>query len=282
MITQPRPADSRLVLLAEDHPINQRVATLMLEHLGFCVDVVADGAEAVRAAARNPYCAIFMDCEIPVVDGYEATATIRDAEGARRRTPIVALTASDRERDRARCLAAGMDDYLTKPISVKALAAVMARLAPERSGGTDRSEPTVVLEPTEPPLRDPFAPADTAEAFQGSLDSLVVAHLQRLGNAAGEDLVGQLIVLFLADAEVRRVALREAFAAGDAAGVGAAAHTLSGASSNLGASDLAALCAALEIDARGGRLESSRPLLHSIEIEIDRLRMMLSPEAVAR
>ena len=129
---EPRP--SGRVLLAEDHPVNQRVATAMLESLGFHVDVVADGAEAVKAATLTPYRAILMDCQLPVLDGYQATREIRRLEGTSRRTPIIAVTASPMNLDQQRCLAAGMDDYLTKPLSLKALAAVLARSAPDGSG----------------------------------------------------------------------------------------------------------------------------------------------------
>ncbi len=127
-------ASSGRILLAEDNPANQRVASAMLTNLGFEVDVVADGAEAVRAATGNRYRAILMDCQMPVMDGYEATGHIRSLGGEWSRTPIIAFTASAMESDVQNCLAAGMDDCLFKPVRLKMLAAVLARWAPDEIG----------------------------------------------------------------------------------------------------------------------------------------------------
>ncbi len=118
------------VLLAEDNSVNQRVAAAMLKSLGFQVDVVADGAEAVQAASRTPYLAILMDCQMPVLDGYDATGEIRRLQEGESRTPIIAVTASATPADKQRCLTAGMDDLLAKPLDLNALAAVLAHWAP--------------------------------------------------------------------------------------------------------------------------------------------------------
>ena len=121
------PAPAARVLLADDARINQLVGVAMLERLGCMVDVVNNGAEAVEAVLRTDYDVVLMDCLMPVMDGYEATARIRSLEGGSRRTPIIALTASAMVGDRERCLAAGMDDYLAKPLDRAALAGVVAR-----------------------------------------------------------------------------------------------------------------------------------------------------------
>jgi CheY-like chemotaxis protein len=115
------------VLVAEDNPVNQRVAVRMLERLGLGADVASDGHEAVQSYARQPYAAILMDCQMPELDGFEATAQIRAREGTGRRTPIVAMTASAMRGDRERCLEAGMDDYISKPITIESLSAVLER-----------------------------------------------------------------------------------------------------------------------------------------------------------
>ncbi len=113
------------LLLAEDNPVNQKVACKMLEKLGYRVDVAGNGQEAVAAHERSRYPLIFMDCQMPEVDGFEATALIRKMEGRSAHTPIVAMTANAMQGDRERCLAAGMDDYVAKPIRPKDLQAIL-------------------------------------------------------------------------------------------------------------------------------------------------------------
>ena len=118
------------ILLAEDDAVNQMVVTAMLEKMGCVVDVVDDGDAACSAVAQKRYDLVFMDCHMPVMDGFEATRCIRDpARGDDTRTPIVALTADALAGDRERCLAAGMDDYMTKPVSMAQLAAAVQRWA---------------------------------------------------------------------------------------------------------------------------------------------------------
>ncbi len=124
----PQPGTGLRVLLAEDNPVNQRLAVRMLEALGCTVDVASNGREAVAAFACHPYDLVFMDCQMPEVDGYAAAGQMRRHEGGRgRRTPIIALTAHVADGDRDKCLAAGMDDYLSKPILKKDLADVLLR-----------------------------------------------------------------------------------------------------------------------------------------------------------
>jgi PAS domain S-box-containing protein len=118
------------ILVVEDNPINQKVVVKMIELLGCRVDVAGDGREAVEALERIPYALVFMDCHMPVMDGFQATHAIRRREGGGRRTPIIALTANAMQEDRQRCLEAGMDDFLSKPVASKALAETLNRWMP--------------------------------------------------------------------------------------------------------------------------------------------------------
>jgi CheY-like chemotaxis protein len=123
------------VLLAEDNPVNQQVALGMLEALGCQVDLAGDGREALEAVAQGSYDLVLMDCQMPEMDGFAATAAIRTLEVARRnvgrrRIPVIALTANAMKGDRERCLAAGMDDYLAKPFTLGQLGEVLARWLP--------------------------------------------------------------------------------------------------------------------------------------------------------
>jgi CheY-like chemotaxis protein len=113
------------VLLAEDNPVNQKLAHRLLDKLGCRVDQAANGSEAVRMADRFPYDLILMDVQMPEMDGYEATAEIRKLQNGHRHVPIVAMTAHALNGDRERCLEAGMDDYLSKPVSFEALSAAI-------------------------------------------------------------------------------------------------------------------------------------------------------------
>jgi CheY-like chemotaxis protein len=120
------------VLLAEDNIINQKEAARLFQRLGYRIDVVANGREVLEALSRIHYDVVFMDCQMPEMDGFEATHLIRKREQSDR-VPIIAMTANAMQGDRERCLAAGMDDYLSKPISVEALAGVLDRINKERA-----------------------------------------------------------------------------------------------------------------------------------------------------
>ncbi|MEO6203826.1 MAG: response regulator [Mycobacteriales bacterium] len=216
VVTMEHPAvrGTRL-LLAEDNPVNQKVAQLTLQRLGYDVDVVSDGEQALAALASASYDAVLMDCQMPVMDGFAATQELRLREAAGRHTPVIALTASAMASDRERCLEAGMDDYVSKPIRSEDLAVVLQRW---------------VVDPG-----------------QQVLDSAVLAGLQELGSGV----VAEVLGLYLVDADVRLAALRSAT---DPESTLAAAHALHGGSGEVGAKRVQALAAELEMRAREGQL----------------------------
>jgi PAS domain S-box-containing protein len=218
------PAKAR-ILVAEDNEVNQQVVRRMLERQGYHVDVAQNGAEAVAAVAGARYALVLMDCHMPELDGFGATAAIRAREGARGRTPIVALTASALAGERERCLAAGMDDYLAKPLTRATLTAVLERWV--------RAEPHA-------------APAGEV-LNQNLLEQL-------LGGAAGVDvaLTARLIDLFVRDVEPTVSALERAIAGKEADTARQLAHRIKGASAQLGLVELQQICGRIEEHARGG------------------------------
>ena len=129
--------DSHRILVVEDHNINQKVIKNILERYGFQIDIANNGVEAIEAIRRHDYALIFMDCQMPVMDGYEATRQIRADEQEWQHTPVIALTANALQGDRERCLAAGMDDYLTKPLDLAEIQQKLTEWLPERSGQSD-------------------------------------------------------------------------------------------------------------------------------------------------
>jgi CheY-like chemotaxis protein/HPt (histidine-containing phosphotransfer) domain-containing protein len=262
------------ILVVEDNPVSRRVAEAMLRELGFQADVVVDGAEAVKAATVTAYRAILMDCQIPVLDGYQATLEIRRQEGVLRRTPIIAVTSSAISTNQERCMAAGMDDYLAKPLRSFSLAAVLAHWVPDGSG------PSITVDPAEPPPETRLYLDPMAVAAHHVLDPDVVRRLEQLGIASGEDLIGQLADLFVEDASTRVEAMRKGLAGEDYSAVSRAAHSLSGAGGNVGAAHLATLCDTLatdiEADMETSDLRRGWRLLDAIEAEVGRVDVALA------
>jgi signal transduction histidine kinase/CheY-like chemotaxis protein/HPt (histidine-containing phosphotransfer) domain-containing protein len=225
------PARGRRVLLVDDNELNRLVGREYLRRLGCEVEAVAGGAEAVARVAEGGIELVFMDCQMPEVDGYEATRRIRALTGESRRVRIAAMTANAMRGDRERCLAAGMDDYVSKPIREADLAAVLRR-ADERPAAPS---PATADEPAEAPVLD-----------QALLESL--AGFTR----EGLTLVGRLVDIFLRDSAGQVAELKRMIAAGDWTLVARQAHTLKGMASTLGAARLAQVCARLERAAEAG------------------------------
>ncbi len=256
----PRPVvrpDSELrgpVLVAEDSEINQMVALGVLAKLGYRADVVANGAEAVAAVARTPYAAILMDCHMPELDGYQATAQIRAAEINGTHTPIIAMTAGVLVEDRERVLAAGMDDYVAKPVRPDQLEAALSRWIPDR-----RSRPA-----------PPPSASIVEDGAEAALDPDRLVLLRGLGRPDGWGLFPELANSFVAEAPAVVSSIVAALSAGDAEAVHEAAHRLRGMAMNLGAVALTDACGELEDIGRTGGLAGADVALTRIQAELER------------
>lgn len=242
------------LLLAEDNAINQKVAVKMLESLGYRVDVAADGAEAVEALSRIPYSAVLMDVHMPEMDGYEATREFRRREerNGQHRIPIIALTASALQGDRETALAAGMDDYVSKPVKREILKDVLDRWISSPETGVIQTDATPQL---------PIAQTQEEIIDRNALDGL-----RRLQGEGEPDILEELISLFLDDAQKDMENLKRAVEQEDAESIERVAHTLKGSSGNLGAVGMARI---------SGELEQTSELFGQLTVEFERVRAML-------
>jgi len=245
------------ILLVEDHLINQRVALSQLRKLGYRADLAPNGGAALEALARAPYDAILMDCQMPDMDGYEATARIRGREAGCRHTIIIAMTSHAMEGDRQKCLAAGMDDYLAKPVTLRDLGLTLERWLAVA-------------------LAHPSAAASHNEA--AVLDAATTRELRSLG----VELFDELVALFVQDASEKIAALKRAGASRDSQAVEKLAHGLKGSSGAIGAKRMQTLCAAIQEAAAGGQVETAGALAADLETEFARVRLVFEQDKAAR
>ena len=227
---------SKRILIAEDNQVNQKVALLMMKKLGLAATAVANGQEALDALQREPYDLVLMDCHMPEMDGYEATRALRRLSDPRLNSlPVLAMTANALTGEREKCLAAGMDDYISKPVRIEILAAKIAQHL--NAKGADRVA----------------APAAAATSPAGQ--TLHVDKLDELMSLIDEhDDAGpiELIRDYLVDSRARAGKMAEAQAAGELGEVAKQAHALQAACDYIGAERLANLCRSLEKMAKAG------------------------------
>jgi CheY-like chemotaxis protein len=235
--------DLRRVLVVEDNPVNRQVAVGMLAKLGCRCDMATNGQEAVEALARQDYQLVFMDCQMPVMDGFAATAEIRRREGERRHTPIIALTANAMAGDRERCLAAGMDDYVSKPITQGDLAQAIGRFEDQRPG---RAMPVAI-----PPVTAE-GPALDLTALQALVDSTDLATLRAVVGMFNLELPQVLAELKTAKRSLDPVAIART------------SHRLKGSTGTLGLVRVHHLCQRLDQHARRNEVDHFVPLIDAI------------------
>jgi CheY-like chemotaxis protein/HPt (histidine-containing phosphotransfer) domain-containing protein len=254
------PGDEKLatsslrILLAEDNAVNQKVALELLSKLGYRADVAWNGLEALDALERRSYDAVLMDVQMPELDGLDATRRICERWPAEERPRIIAMTANALPEDREACFAAGMDDYVAKPIRPEELARALSRA--RRIGGEDAANGDGV-----------------------GLDATALESLRDLG---GDGFLTEVIDTFLSDAPAAIATLRASQAGGDAEVLRRTAHTLKSNGQTFGAAGLADLCRDLEQRAKNGEVEGTAELVDRIEREyraVEQALAALRPEA---
>ncbi len=235
------------ILLAEDNGVNQKVALALLDWLGYRADVAWDGLEAIEALEQQPYDVVLMDVQMPKLDGLDATRRICERWPPEARPRIIAMTANAMLEDREACFAAGMDDYVAKPIRPEALAEALRQVRPREAADAASSAVHLELEAS-------------------ALDSL---------RALGDDFLAELIDEFLADAPKLLTTLRGALEGNDADELGRAAHTLKSNGAIFGAGDFSERCGELEERAKNGELTGASELIGGIESEYGQLHKAL-------
>ncbi|WCE02765.1 ATP-binding protein [Pseudoxanthomonas sp. JBR18] len=283
----PAEADGRRLLLVEDNPVNLAVAEKMLESLGFAADHAVNGVVALEKMERTRYPLVLMDCQMPLLDGYTATRRWREREAERgqARLPIVAMTANAMAGDRQRCLDAGMDDYLAKPVARHLLDACLKRWLPQADdehGGPARSEvasqptasPAPALEQPAPQTPPEEMPPPASSAAASAIAALDTSLLDELSEITGPD-TARIIQVFLEDAPRLISELEAASAVPDLQAMRAAAHSLKSSSANMGALALSAAAKRIELGAREQRLDRPAVAVALVIAEFARARVAL-------
>jgi PAS domain S-box-containing protein len=260
------------ILVAEDNITNQQVAVGILNKLGLRADAVANGAEALKALEAIPYDLVLMDVQMPVMDGFEATQQIRNPQSAipNHRIPIIAMTAHALRGDRERCLEAGMNDYVSKPVSPQALAEALHRWLPkeEDAGGSMKAEERMrmgeILHDSAPSTQHSALIFDRAGLMARLMDD--------------QDLAQIVIEGFLEDIPRQIEALRSYLEAGDAPGTERQAHTIKGAAANMGGERFREVAFEMEKAGKAGDLAAIKARMADLETEFDRLRIAMKKE----
>jgi len=253
------PVANLRILIAEDNPVNQKVALFQFQKLGYVADVVDNGRRALEALAKKDYDVVFMDCQMPELDGYEATRDLRAIEGDERHTWIIAMTANSLEGDRQKCLDAGMDDYVSKPVKPENLQAALSRFTGMRQ--------------VERETREAGAP--------GAIDPEILAGFREMDIEGEESILGRLIDVFIENTPRVLEEARTALRSNMSPHLERAAHTLRGSCSNFGAERMRVVCEKLEKVAREGELERAGELIAQVEKEFEFVRLALEHEKPA-
>jgi signal transduction histidine kinase/CheY-like chemotaxis protein len=246
------------VLVAEDNIVNQKVAMRTLEMLGCSVTLVDDGKKAAEAVLAGQFDLVLMDCQMPIMDGFDATREIRGREPPGRHTPVIAMTASSADADRERGKQAGMDDFVTKPVNVEQLRLILSRY-------------------TRPKTLSRFSFELRVSSSEEAIDRKVLAGLKAIGGG-DNDFVHEMIDLFLEQSPRNLEVMRAALDVGDLPAVAKAAHNMKSSSAYLGARRLSELCGQLEIKARAREANFVSRAVEALTAEFDVVRRSLAEE----
>ncbi len=270
----------RKVLLAEDNPVNVEVASAMLESMGLDVSRAANGAEALHSVQADAFDLVLMDCQMPVMDGFAATSEIRRHElqrGQGHKLPIIAITANALQGDRESCLAAGMDDYLSKPFTQQTLGDTLARWIPLPRQSTPVAAPpptsavsgTMAIATAMPP-----ASSDATEPG-GAIQRQALENIRALSAENGDALLEKILHTYLRDTPEQFATLRLAIQHDDSEALRLLAHRLKSGSANVGAQRLASTCKELEQLGRQHSTSGAAALLASMEQQFNAVRQAL-------
>ncbi|MGG6242071.1 response regulator [Nodosilinea sp. AN01ver1] len=250
------------ILLAEDHLVNQKLALLMLQRLGYRADVVGNGLEVLEALQRQPYDVVLLDVQMPEMDGLEAARRIHQTYAPQTRPHLIAMTANAMQGDREKCLSAGMHDYISKPIRLEALAQVLSQCRP--------------LQPfSELSASDETAPEPTIAPAAVTFDPLVLARLRKaMGDDTGET-IAELIDFYLADTPILLKSIKTAVLQQDLNELQRLAHGLKSSSASLGVMRLSQLCRQLEELAPSGNFKKAAAVLEDVDAEYHTVEMAI-------
>jgi CheY-like chemotaxis protein len=246
------PGADKTVLLVEDNPVNQQVMLMLLSRAGFTVEVAGNGREALEAFEKRPFSLVLMDVQMPEMDGIRATRLIRAREKVTGgHVPIIAVTANALPGERQRCLAAGMDDYLAKPVRTSELFPVIERVLhrSQESGVRGQEDSASSLSPEKQP------------AWAPSLSGMSVP----------PDAVRKLVQTFVETVPQRLGVLRQAVTEANAKEVERSSHSLRGSLAVFSARAAVEAAADLELAGRGGQLEGAADLLRQLEAQVEPL-----------
>ncbi len=254
------------LLVVEDNLVNQKVMVGLLRKLGYRADVANNGAEALDALQRTPYRVVLMDSQMPEMDGFATTSEIRRREAGSRRTVIVCVTAHAMKGERDRCVAAGMDDYISKPVSLERLSEVLERWLPAKAEAS--------------PAASGDSSGVASEGQEPSIEPEVLARLREL-EADAPGLVADVLSTFLRETPHRIKRVQAAFDNADAPGLESAAHGLKGSADAVGAQRLSRLCEEIERSGRIGHAADCSPSVAALAAAFAEVREILERDHLA-